>query len=128
MSDADEERRKRERDDDEEVDEARPALEDADGGLEERRAVAGRAEHPREAHGLQEPTRLPTGRTGYPTDLNAYVHVGADGTVTCLVGKIEMGQGPISSLPQMMAPVWKASSLPSWATRLPRLSIINCCK
>jgi len=27
----------------------------------------------------QEPARLPQGRQGYPTDLNAYVHIGADG-------------------------------------------------
>ncbi len=40
---------------------------------------------------------------GYPTDLNAYLHVGADGKVTCLVGKIEMGQGVMTSLPQLVA-------------------------
>ena len=53
--------------------------------------------------GEQEPARLPTGRQGYPTDLNAYLHVGADGRVTCLVGKIEMGQGAMTSLPQLVA-------------------------
>ena len=53
--------------------------------------------------GRQEPTRLPTGRTGYPTDLNAYVHIDADGTVTCLVGKVELGQGAMTSLPQLVA-------------------------
>jgi CO/xanthine dehydrogenase Mo-binding subunit len=51
----------------------------------------------------QEPTRLPTSRQGYPTDLNAYVHIGPDGRVTCLVGKIEMGQGVMTSLPQLVA-------------------------
>jgi isoquinoline 1-oxidoreductase len=51
----------------------------------------------------QEPVRLPQGRQGYPTDLNAYVHIGADGRVTCLVGKIEMGQGAMTSLPQLVA-------------------------
>lgn len=51
----------------------------------------------------QEPVRLPQGRQGYPTDLNAYLHVGADGRVTCLVGKIEMGQGAMTSLPQLVA-------------------------
>ena len=51
----------------------------------------------------QEPVRLPTGRQGYPTDLNAYLHIGADGRVTCLVGKIEMGQGAMTSLPQLVA-------------------------
>lgn len=53
--------------------------------------------------GRQEPARLPAGRQGYPTDLNAYLHIGADGRVTCLVGKIEMGQGAMSSLPQLAA-------------------------
>ncbi len=51
----------------------------------------------------QETARLPTGRQGYPTDVNAYLHIGADGRVTCLVGKIEMGQGVMTSLPQMLA-------------------------
>ena len=53
--------------------------------------------------GRQEPARLPAGRQGYPTDLNAYLHIGADGRVTCLVGKIEMGQGAMTSLPQLVA-------------------------
>lgn len=43
------------------------------------------------------------GRGGYPSDLNAYVHIGADGRVTCFVGKIEMGQGAMTSLPQLVA-------------------------
>jgi isoquinoline 1-oxidoreductase len=51
----------------------------------------------------QETARLPTGRQGYPTDVNAYLHIGPDGRVTCLVGKIEMGQGAMTSLPQMLA-------------------------
>ena len=38
-----------------------------------------------------------------PTDFNAFLRVGTDGRVTCLTGKIEMGQGPITSLPQMLA-------------------------
>jgi nicotinate dehydrogenase subunit B len=36
-------------------------------------------------------------------DYNALLHIGEDGTVTCYTGKIEMGQGIITSLPQMMA-------------------------
>jgi len=36
-------------------------------------------------------------------DFNAYLHVGEDGRVTCLTGKIEMGQGPITSLPMELA-------------------------
>lgn len=38
-----------------------------------------------------------------PTDFNAFVRIGADNRVTCLVGKIEMGQGPITSFAQMVA-------------------------
>jgi len=40
---------------------------------------------------------------GPPADVNAYLHIGADGRVTCLVGKIEMGQGVMTSLPQLVA-------------------------
>ena len=38
-----------------------------------------------------------------PTDFNAFLRIGADSRVTCFVGKIEMGQGPITSFAQMMA-------------------------
>ncbi len=38
-----------------------------------------------------------------PTDFNAFLVIGADGRVSCRVGKIEMGQGPITSFAQMMA-------------------------
>jgi hypothetical protein len=44
------------------------------------------------AAAAQEPARLPAGREGYPSDLNAYLHIGADGRVTTFVGTIEMGQ------------------------------------
>lgn len=44
-----------------------------------------------------------TTRQGYPADLNAYVHIGEDGRVTCLVGKIEMGQGNMTALAQLLA-------------------------
>jgi nicotinate dehydrogenase subunit B len=40
---------------------------------------------------------------GVPKDYNAFLRIGEDGTVTCYTGKIEMGQGIITSLPQMMA-------------------------
>ncbi len=43
------------------------------------------------------------GRPGMPADFNAYLHIAGDGRVTCFTGKIEMGQGPITSLPQMLA-------------------------
>jgi len=38
-----------------------------------------------------------------PDDFNAFLRIGADGRVTCLTGKIEMGQGVITSLAQMLA-------------------------
>ena len=38
-----------------------------------------------------------------PSDWNAFLRVGEDGKVTCFTGKIEMGQGVNTSLPQMMA-------------------------
>ncbi len=43
------------------------------------------------------------GGRGYPADFNAYLRVGPDGRVTCFTGKIEQGQGAITSLPQMLA-------------------------
>ena len=38
-----------------------------------------------------------------PEDFNAFLRVGEDGRVTCFTGKIEMGQGIITSLAQMLA-------------------------
>jgi isoquinoline 1-oxidoreductase len=38
-----------------------------------------------------------------PTDFNAFLKIGEDGHVTCFTGKIEMGQGVITSLAQMLA-------------------------
>ncbi len=38
-----------------------------------------------------------------PSDFNAFLRIGEDGKVTCLTGKIEMGQGIVTSLPQMLA-------------------------
>jgi isoquinoline 1-oxidoreductase len=55
------------------------------------------------ASALQETERPQTSRQGYPTDVNAYLHVGPDGRVTCFTGKIEMGQGPMTSVPQLLA-------------------------
>jgi nicotinate dehydrogenase subunit B len=43
------------------------------------------------------------GGPSYPTDLNAYLKIGEDGRVTVYSGKIEMGQGAITSLAQMAA-------------------------
>jgi nicotinate dehydrogenase subunit B len=39
----------------------------------------------------------------YPDDFNAYLRIGPDGRVACFTGKIEMGQGIITSLAQMLA-------------------------
>ena len=38
-----------------------------------------------------------------PKDYNAFLHIAEDGTVTCFTGKIEMGQGIITSLAMEMA-------------------------
>jgi len=40
---------------------------------------------------------------GYPSDPNAYLKIGEDGRVTVYSGKIEMGQGVVTSLAQMAA-------------------------
>jgi isoquinoline 1-oxidoreductase len=40
---------------------------------------------------------------GYPTDINAYLRIAEDGGVTFYSGKIEMGQGVMTSLTQMAA-------------------------
>lgn len=39
----------------------------------------------------------------YPTDLNAYLKIGEDGRVSLFCSKIEMGQGIITSMAQMLA-------------------------
>jgi nicotinate dehydrogenase subunit B len=38
-----------------------------------------------------------------PLDFNAYLHIAEDGQVSCFTGKIEMGQGIVTSLAQMLA-------------------------
>ncbi len=38
-----------------------------------------------------------------PTDFNAFLRIASDGRVSCLTGKIEMGQGVVTSLGQMLA-------------------------
>jgi nicotinate dehydrogenase subunit B len=42
-------------------------------------------------------------RRSLPTDFNAFLHIAEDGTVTCYTGKVEMGQGTITALAQIMA-------------------------
>ncbi len=43
------------------------------------------------------------GVRSYPEDFNAYLRIGEDGRVTCYTGKIEMGQGIIAALAQILA-------------------------
>ena len=43
------------------------------------------------------------GRPSLPKDFNAFLHIAEDGRVTCYTGKVEMGQGIVTSLVQMMA-------------------------
>ena len=46
----------------------------------------------------------PRGSAGsYPEDFNAYLRIAEDGQVTCYSGKVELGQGIIASLAQMLA-------------------------
>jgi len=48
----------------------------------------------------QQPER----RVGsYPEDFNAYLRIAGDGSVTCYSGKVELGQGIIAALAQMLA-------------------------
>ncbi|MFO1478067.1 MAG: molybdopterin cofactor-binding domain-containing protein [Verrucomicrobiota bacterium] len=53
--------------------------------------------------GAQEEGGRPWRRPGLPADFNAFLRIAEDGRITCYTGKIEMGQGPITSLPQMLA-------------------------
>jgi isoquinoline 1-oxidoreductase len=41
--------------------------------------------------------------TSPPTDFNAYLHIGPDNRVGFFVGKVELGQGLMTSLPQLLA-------------------------
>ena len=43
------------------------------------------------------------GMQSLPTDFNAFLRIGANGRVSCFTGKIEMGQGIVTSLAQMLA-------------------------
>ncbi|MHC4229921.1 MAG: molybdopterin cofactor-binding domain-containing protein, partial [Planctomycetota bacterium] len=42
-------------------------------------------------------------RRGERPDFNAYLRIGEDGRVTCYTGKVELGQGPMTSLAQTLA-------------------------
>jgi nicotinate dehydrogenase subunit B len=48
------------------------------------------------------PAAVP-GKRSLPKDYNAFLKIDEDGTVSCLTGKIEMGQGIITALVQIMA-------------------------
>src|SRR5512146_2614002 len=52
---------------------------------------------------MQEGERRRGGNQELPQDFNAFLKIGEDGQVTGYTGKIEMGQGAISSLAQMLA-------------------------
>jgi isoquinoline 1-oxidoreductase len=56
-----------------------------------------------EIGGAQEGQRGMRQGAGLPTDYNAFLVVREDGKVACLTGKIEMGQGIVTSLAQMLA-------------------------
>ncbi|MGD2011076.1 MAG: molybdopterin-dependent oxidoreductase, partial [Desulfobacterales bacterium] len=45
----------------------------------------------------------PSSWAASPADFNAFFRIGADGRITCFTGKIEMGQGVVTSLAQMLA-------------------------
>jgi CO/xanthine dehydrogenase Mo-binding subunit len=55
------------------------------------------------ASALAAPQVVPTRPANYPTDFNAYLRIGADGRVGCFVGKVEMGQGNMTSLAMLAA-------------------------
>ena len=48
-------------------------------------------------------SKSPEVTNALPKDFNAFLHIAEDGTVYCLTGKIEMGQGNMTALAQMMA-------------------------
>ncbi|MFQ6132604.1 MAG: molybdopterin cofactor-binding domain-containing protein [Armatimonadota bacterium] len=52
---------------------------------------------------LAQARRRGGGRRGLPEDFNAFLRIGEDGRVACFTGKIEMGQGIVTSLAQMLA-------------------------
>jgi len=57
---------------------------------------------------LDHPALARRPRTGFlgagiPTDFNAFLRIGADSRVALFTGKIEMGQGTMTSIPQLLA-------------------------
>ena len=49
------------------------------------------------------PTYTEPPKPSVPTDFNAFLQIGADGRVTCLVGRVELGQGPQTAFAQLVA-------------------------
>jgi nicotinate dehydrogenase subunit B len=47
--------------------------------------------------------RQPRPSQELPTDFNAFLRIKEDGRVTCFTGKVELGQGAMTSLAQMLA-------------------------
>jgi isoquinoline 1-oxidoreductase len=56
----------------------------------------------KDAEGLLQQRRRRI-RPGLPEDFNAFLRIGEDGRVSCFTGKVELGQGVITSLAQMLA-------------------------
>jgi isoquinoline 1-oxidoreductase len=52
---------------------------------------------------LDAQERRPRGFQEFPTDFNAFLRIKEDGRVTCFAGKVELGQGVMTSLAQMLA-------------------------
>ena len=71
--------------------------------LTRRQFLRGRRRNHRALCRLRRSCTAGRGTVGLPGDFNAYLRIGEDGKVTCFTGKIEMGQGINSSLPQMLA-------------------------
>ena len=52
---------------------------------------------------LAAQARRPRAPQEIPTDFNAFLRIKEDGRVTCFTGKVELGQGSMTSLAQMLA-------------------------
>src|ERR1035437_1529448 len=52
---------------------------------------------------FSQKSTAPQAERSLPKDFNAFLHIAENGMVSCFTGKIEMGQGPITALVQMMA-------------------------
>jgi len=57
----------------------------------------------KDAEALLQETRRTRVRPELPEDFNAFLRIGEDGRVSCFTGKVELGQGVITSLAQMLA-------------------------